>query len=79
MRCWVCGAAAEGVCRFCGRAICKPHARTQAFLLEAWQTPTGLRGLAVDEAIWCGVCRPRPEPIALEFLEERPKPPQPES
>ena len=36
VRCWVCGATAEGVCRFCGRGICKTHARTQAFLFAAF-------------------------------------------
>ena len=47
MRCWVCGATADGVCRFCGRGICKTHARTQAFLFAAWPTAAGLRALAI--------------------------------
>jgi hypothetical protein len=57
------------VCRFCGRGICKTHARTQAFLFAAWQTESGLRGLGIEDALWCGVCRPRPEAVALEFLD----------
>jgi hypothetical protein len=65
----VCGGSAEGICRFCGRAICKQHARTQAFLFDVWRTSLGLRGLAIDDALWCGVCRPRPEPISVEFLD----------
>jgi hypothetical protein len=65
----VCGAAAEATCRFCGRAICKAHARTQAYLFAAWPTPGGLRGLGIEDAVWCGVCHPRPDPIDLEFLE----------
>ncbi|MCK9929660.1 hypothetical protein MXD62_21225 [Frankia sp. Mgl5] len=39
------------------------------FLLEAFATSRGLEGLAVDEAISCGVCRPAPEPIKLDFLD----------
>jgi len=71
----VCGAAAEGVCRFCGRAVCKPHARTRAFLFEAWEQDGELRGLAIEDALYCGVCSPRSQPVGLGFLkggEERP-------
>ncbi len=75
MRCWVCGATADGVCRFCGRGICKTHARTQAFLFAAWPTAAGLRGLAIEDALWCGVCHPKPDAIPLDFLEV-PAPPE---
>jgi hypothetical protein len=56
------------VCRFCGRGICKTHARTKAFLFEAWERNGRLEGLAVPDALHCGVCKPRPEPVGLEFL-----------
>ena len=69
MRCWVCGATADGVCNFCGRGICKTHAKTQAFLFAAWPTAAGLRGLAIEDAVWCGVCHPRPDPIPVDFLD----------
>jgi len=71
----VCGAAAEGVCRFCGRAVCQPHARTRAFLFEVWEQDGELRGLAIEDALYCGVCSPRSQPVGLGFLkggEERP-------
>ena len=71
----MCGTAAEGVCRFCGRAVCKPHARTRAFLFEAWEQDGELRGLAIEDALYCGVCSPRSQPVGLGFLkggEERP-------
>ena len=68
MRCWVCGAAAEGVCRFCGRGVCKTHARTRPFVFEAWEQQGTLRGLAVEDALHCGVCKVRPDPTDLEFL-----------
>ncbi|ABW13736.1 hypothetical protein Franean1_4352 [Parafrankia sp. EAN1pec] len=69
MNCWVCNLPGHAVCRFCGRCVCKDHAKTMPFLLEAFATSRGLEGLAVDEAISCGVCRPAPEPIKLDFLD----------
>lgn len=68
MRCWVGGEEAEGVCRFCGRAICKRHVKTRPFLFETWNDSGGLRGLAIEDALWCGVCKMRPEPIDMNFL-----------
>lgn len=68
MRCWVCGAAAEGMCRFCGRGVCKAHARTRAYLFEAWENDGHLQGLAVADALHCGVCKVRDEPVSLDFL-----------
>ena len=68
MRCWACAGWAEGVCRFCGRATCKAHARTRPFLFEAWQSGEQLRGLAVEDALHCGVCKPHPEPVSLVSL-----------
>ena len=70
MRCWVCGGSAEGVCRFCGRGVCKEHARTRPFLLQAWPDGPELRGLAVEDALHCGVCKPRPEPVNLDSLRQ---------
>jgi len=69
MRCWVCGGPADGICRFCGRGTCKEHARTMAYVLAIFQGTEELKALAVDDALHCGVCRPRPEPISMEFLK----------
>ena len=70
MRCWVCGADAEGTCRFCGRGICKTHARTRPFLFEAWEDSDKLRALAVEDALHCGVCNVNLNPIDAEFLRK---------
>lgn len=40
------------------------------FVLESFQTDRGLKGLVVDEVVHCGICRPKPEPVPLEFLEQ---------
>jgi len=29
-------------------------------------------GLAVEDAIHCGVCKPKPDPVQMEFLDEAP-------
>lgn len=68
MRCWVCGADAEGICRFCGRAVCKTHARTKAFLFDTWDDGGHLRALGIEDAIHCGVCKLRPDPVDADFL-----------
>jgi hypothetical protein len=39
------------------------------YLLQTFLSKNALHGLVVDEAIYCGVCRPKPEPVRLEFLE----------
>ena len=70
MRCWVCGTEAEGICRFCGRGTCKLHAHTRTFLFETWERGSTLQGLAVEDALHCGVCRVHPEPVDVEFLRK---------
>ncbi|MBX5489560.1 MAG: hypothetical protein IRZ14_00285 [Chloroflexi bacterium] len=62
------GEPAHGVCRFCGRAVCKAHVHELPYLTVVYPAPRGLEGLAVEKVLWCGVCRPRPEPVPLEFL-----------
>ncbi len=48
--------------------MCKAHVRTRPFLFEAWEHAGALRGLAVEDALHCGVCKVHPEPIDLDFL-----------
>ena len=69
MNCWVCDLPAHATCRFCGRAVCREHARTMPYLLQTFQTSRGLEGLGVDEAVYCGVCKPKRDPVRLDFLE----------
>ena len=66
--CWVCDNSANASCRFCGRFVCKEHASPMPFFLSIYlgknETP---KAIVVSDAIWCGICRPQPEPI--EFPE----------
>ena len=72
MQCWICAAPANGTCRFCGRAVCRQDAKFQAFVLEVYPADGTLYGLAVEDALYCGVCKPRPEPVRMEFLGKPP-------
>ena len=71
MDCWICERTALGACRFCGRGICRQHAKTQPFILEVFRGAEhkALRGLIVDDALHCGVCRPKGDPLELKELE----------
>lgn len=72
MECWVGGEPASGVCRFCGRAVCRAHAKERPYLTVVYPGARGLEGLAVEGALWCGVCRPHPRPVRLDFLDREP-------
>lgn len=69
MDCWHCRRAAVATCRFCGRAVCENHATTKAFVLDLYKGPSSTRGLVVEDAIHCGACTPRPDPIDLPELD----------
>lgn len=70
MDCWICKRTALGVCRFCGRGICEEHARFHPYILSLFPSPgtKGVRALVVEDALHCGVCKPRPDPVDLPEL-----------
>jgi hypothetical protein len=49
--------------------MCKVHAKEMPYIIAAYNGPKGLEGLAVEGVLWCGVCRPRAEPVPLDFLQ----------
>ncbi len=69
MLCFQCENAARGTCRFCGRAVCHDHMETMPFILTLYlgkeQTP---KAIVVSDALFCGLCRPQPEPIEMPEL-----------
>ena len=69
MDCWHCHRTAVGVCRFCGRGICEDHVQTQPYILEVFKTNEVTRTLVVEDALSCGACNPRPEPLPLPELD----------
>jgi hypothetical protein len=67
--CWHCRRTAVGICRFCGRGVCEDHAKMQPFILELFKTTDVTRSLVVEDALFCGACKPRPEPVELPELD----------
>jgi hypothetical protein len=68
MDCWHCKRTAVGVCRFCGRAVCENHVNTRPFILDVYRGDGAPRALVVEDALHCGACKPRPDPVDLPEL-----------
>lgn len=69
MLCWRCERPAHAVCIFCGRAVCKDHAQKLPNILGVFTAPGGTtKVIAVEDAIYCGECRPRDDAVPLESL-----------
>jgi len=67
MECWHCERPANAVCSFCGRAVCKEHAKTLPSILALYRDKDNkLKGLAVSDAVFCGACHPKDEPVDLD-------------
>ena len=69
MDCWHCRRTAVGTCRFCGRAVCENHAKTRPFILDVLDGRAPSRALVVEDALHCGACTPRPDPVELPELD----------
>jgi hypothetical protein len=71
MNCWHCRQVAVGVCRFCGRALCPDHVETKPYVLAVYRGGPNRqpRTLVVEDALYCGVCEPRPSPVELPELD----------
>ena len=70
MDCWICKRTALGVCRFCGRGICQEHTRFHPYILSLFtgHSKEAVKALVVEDALHCGVCKPRPDPVELPEL-----------
>ena len=69
MDCWHCRKTAVAACRFCGRGVCEDHAGELPYILELFTSQGGTRALVVEDAIHCGACTPRPDPLELPELD----------
>jgi hypothetical protein len=67
--CWQCRRTALGTCRFCGRGVCEDHADEKPFIMVLFRGQGPTRALVVEDALHCGVCTPRPDPIDLPELD----------
>ncbi len=70
MNCWHCERPAHGICRFCGRGVCREHTKTLPHIEVVYQDAQGaLKALVVGDALWCGVCQPKEDPVDLPELK----------
>jgi hypothetical protein len=69
MLCYHCEKPARGVCHFCGRALCKDHMKKLPSIITIYvgegEVP---KAIVVADALFCGVCKPQPEPIEMPEL-----------
>ena len=69
MNCWHCDRPANGACVFCGRAICKDDAKELPHIIALYQDAKGThKAIVTAKALFCGVCEPREDPVALPEL-----------
>ena len=69
MKCFHCETEARGVCVFCGRALCKEHMQKMPAILTIYVGAANIpKAIVVSGALYCGVCKPQPEPIEMPEL-----------
>lgn len=68
MDCAQCRRSAIGTCRFCGRGVCEDHNEKRPFILEVYRSRDTHKALVVEDALSCGTCNPRSNPIDLPEL-----------
>ena len=70
MKCCRCDKQAEAICRFCGRAVCGAHIQPMNYIITVYVGKKGVpRSLVVADAVFCGICKPQPEPIDTPYLD----------
>jgi hypothetical protein len=61
---------AVAICRFCGRAVCKDHIRPMNYIITVYVGSKKVpKSLVVADAVWCGMCKPQPEPLEMPYLD----------
>jgi len=69
MQCIRCKKPAQAICRFCGRAVCEEHIQKMNYIITVYsgngQVP---KSLVVADAVFCGICKPQPEPLEMPYL-----------
>jgi hypothetical protein len=49
--------------------VCEDHAEEKPFILELFRGGDMTKALVVEDALHCGTCHPRPDPIDLPELD----------
>jgi hypothetical protein len=70
MNCIECDRPANGICRFCGRALCKDHFKVSNYILSLYPGPKDDdKVLIVKNVVKCQICQPQGEFISLNLKE----------
>jgi len=70
MNCWSCDKPSVGICRFCGRGVCKEHAKERPYIVCVYDEETDVpKAIVVDASLYCGICRPLPKPMEIPEIE----------
>jgi hypothetical protein len=70
MNCIHCDRSAHATCRFCGRAVCKDHLAVFPYIVGLYRGEDGIhKAIVVPDAVYCGVCKPREQPVPLPELK----------
>jgi len=69
MNCIHCNRTAHAACRFCGRAVCQDHIREAPFVVALYKGEKDQqKAIVVSDAVFCGKCNPREQPVSLPEL-----------
>jgi hypothetical protein len=51
--------------------LCENHAQEHPYILQAYRgrNDEAIKVLVVEDALYCGICTPRPDPVALPELD----------
>jgi hypothetical protein len=69
--CWTCEKTSLGACRFCGRGVCREHAKARPFIVSLYDSAKDsvVKAVVVEDALHCGICHPRGDPVPLPELK----------
>jgi hypothetical protein len=65
MNCWHCSRPSHGICKFCGRAVCKDHVKERIYIVSVYLKDSEEKAIITKKALYCGFCTPVGEPINL--------------
>ena len=50
--------------------MCGDHIKTMTYIISVYVGGKKVpKSLVVADAVWCGVCKPQPEPIEMPYLD----------
>ena len=70
MNCWECNRPAHGICKFCGRGVCKDHVKERIHVVSVYCKEGDEKAIISKKALFCGHCIPVGEPISLSEKTE---------